>query len=467
MLGGICRNVLVGGALVLAAFAQQPPSLKTLHCASGPACSYVVAEPSGFDASKTYAALFMLDPVARGEVAAEAVRKAADEHGVIVFASNDSQNGPLQASYAAAANMWNDAHQHYRLDPKRAYVAGFSGGGRAALAFAVACNCIEAAIVNGAGMPNGMTVEQVKFPVFLTAGDLDFNYPEVVRLRANLLQAGGKARMFVFHGPHRWAPEDGWQMAFTWIELQEIKSGTIPYAPAKVEAIERALHEYTKSAENGFTDADGYRAQESEALDLAGLKGVSGPLAPDDAAKKVFKDEQKEFERYFATQAVIEQDLQSIADPAAQYRSMPLSSDVGSEKARGPLERHDQALRDLRMRMANMRKRIDKSEHPDAMDQRTLASMLAGCWETAERALTAGNAEAAIELFQAMVEFSRTPSGGHLGLAKAYAVQGNEKKSLSEAKAAVAAGLPPEALKTAPEVAKWLKKPEWQALLTK
>jgi hypothetical protein len=289
----------------------------------------------------------------------------------------------------------------------------------------------------------------------------------VVRLRADLLQAGGKARMFVFHGPHRWAPEDGWQMAFTWIELQEIKSGTIPYDAAKVETIERALHEYTKSAENGFTDADGYRAQESEAIDLAGLKGVTPPLAPGNVAEKAFKDEQKGFDRYFAAQAVVEQDLQSIADPAAQYRSIPLSSDVGSEKARGPLERHDQALRDLRMRMANARKRIDKSEHPDAMDQRMLASMLAGCWETAERALPAGNADAAVELFQAMVEFSRTPSGGHLGLARAYAVLGNEKKALAEAKVALAAGLPPEALKTAPEIAKWLQKPEWQALLTK
>ena len=455
--------------MALAAFAQQPPadsSLKTLHCASGPACSYIVFEPSGFEASKVYPALFMLDPVARGVVAAEAARKVADAHGVIVFASNDSHNGPVQDSYAAAANMWNDAHQRYRLDPRRAYVAGFSGGGRAALTFAVACQCIQAAIVNGAGLPNGMTPAQVKVPVFFTAGDLDFNYPEVVRLRANLMQAGGKARMFVFHGPHRWAPEEGWRLAFAWIELQQMKAGLLPEDPARAAELARVLHGYTEVTEKELSAADAYRAQESEALDLAGVKGISPPPKPT-ASKRILQEEQKAFEHYFAEQLDIERDLVAIGDPSAVYRTIPVSSDVASDAARGPLERRDKGIRDLRVRMANTRRRIDKGDVSDVMDQRLLASMLAGCWETAERMLPAGNAEGAVVLYQAMVDFAQTPAGGHLGLARAYAVMGREKKSLAEAKMAMASGLPVAALQGSTELEKWLGKPEWQALLTK
>jgi hypothetical protein len=51
-------------------------------------------------ATRKWPIIYLFDPLARGEVAVEAVRAAAEKFGYIVVASNNSRNGPMADSTA-------------------------------------------------------------------------------------------------------------------------------------------------------------------------------------------------------------------------------------------------------------------------------------------------------------------------------------------------------------------------------
>jgi hypothetical protein len=125
------------------------------------------------------------------------------------------------------------------------------------------------------------------------------------------------------------------------------------------------------------------------------------------------------------------------------------------------------ALRNLRSRLSGLKKKLEKGSLASAWDRRQLASILAGCIETAEPLLDAGQTSQALDLYTLLVDFAPVPAAGHFGRARAFAKMDKNKEALAEAKAAVAAGLPSEALQRAPELQKSMQKEEWQALLTK
>src|SRR3569832_2277788 len=76
-------------------------------------------------------------------------------------------------------------------------------------------------------------------------------------------------RLYVFHGPHRWAPEEGWQQALDWIALREMQRGIVPSEPAKMDAINKRFAEYAERSITDFSATDAYRARESDARDFA------------------------------------------------------------------------------------------------------------------------------------------------------------------------------------------------------
>src|SRR5215468_9184167 len=75
-------------------------------CASNPAESYALYLPAHFSTNREWPIIYVFDPLARGEAAAEVVRPAAQKLGYIVAASNNSKNGPEGGSREAAIAMW-------------------------------------------------------------------------------------------------------------------------------------------------------------------------------------------------------------------------------------------------------------------------------------------------------------------------------------------------------------------------
>ena len=107
--------------------------------------------------------------------------------------------------------MWGDTHERLAIDARRAYVGGFSGTTR----FAVALALGRAEGVRGdssdaePGVPRKSGPTRIcPFAYFGTAGDRDFNYDEVRQLDADLAKAGASYRIEYFDGGHDWAPPD-------------------------------------------------------------------------------------------------------------------------------------------------------------------------------------------------------------------------------------------------------------------
>src|SRR5213075_1314444 len=67
-------------------------------CAGNSQQSYALYLPSQFSPNKRWPIIYAFDPAARGQVAVEAIRAAAERYGYIVVASNNSRNGAPSVS---------------------------------------------------------------------------------------------------------------------------------------------------------------------------------------------------------------------------------------------------------------------------------------------------------------------------------------------------------------------------------
>jgi len=430
--------------------------LPSVATAADPAQTYALYLPTSYDAKRAWPAVFMFDPLADGKGAVETVREAAEQRGVILIASNVSKNGSMRASIDAGQAMWNDATARFHIDPKRIYAAGFSGGARAAIMFAKLCrDCISTVIASGAGYPTNLApAKDDAFGVFLSAGDLDFNYKEVIQLRELLERAGISHRSYVFHGPHQWTDYRGWNQAFDWIALREMKAGIVPKNDAKLQALMSSFNNYAQSLKTENDLVNALRIYDDNVKDFSGVGDVATAIASRDSLRSDARlaQQQKAEKSAFADELALEQDASRDLDDMEAHAS-------GAER--------DSALRDLRMRMASLRKKIDGTHDREPLvERRALTGLLIGSSEVAGQALRKGQYELALDLYTAIADFAKKAPGAHLGKARALAKMGKHKDALAEAKLAIAAGVTPGDVRSAPELAGLLQKPEWQALLT-
>src|SRR5260221_4607901 len=93
------------------------------------------------------------DPRARGRTAVERYQAAAESYGYIVAGSNNSRNGSWEVSMAAIEAMSADVYARFRIDDKRIYTAGTSGGARVALPVALGSGPIAGVIAPNARVP--------------------------------------------------------------------------------------------------------------------------------------------------------------------------------------------------------------------------------------------------------------------------------------------------------------------------
>ena len=114
--------------------------------------SYAVYLPSNYTPTRKWPILYAFDPGARGKFPVERFKDAAETYGWIVAGSNNSRNGPMQASVDAWKAVWADTHERLAIDEGRVYTTGFSGGARVAVMLAHLCgDCIAGVIGSGAG----------------------------------------------------------------------------------------------------------------------------------------------------------------------------------------------------------------------------------------------------------------------------------------------------------------------------
>jgi dienelactone hydrolase len=444
-----------------AAGAQEPATLKRgeviprVVCAGQPEQSYALYLPSNYTPAREWPVLLAFDPAGRGALPVRLLKDAAEEFGYIVAGSNNSRNGPARLQAEAAEAVMRDVASRLRVDPRRLYTAGFSGGARVAAMTALLCgDCIAGVIAQGGGFPaNAAPSREQGFSFFAVIGDRDYNYPELFELHARLESLGRASRLRVFDGVHRWAPPEVLREAVEWMELRAMARGRRPRdaaliarsmeaAAARIQKLEAAGDSYAAWKETralvqtfaGLADVAAFEAKVAAGKDTAGVRDGS-------------RRERKELERQRALVA-------PFHSAFAVLRAEPGERLATSARLQA-------LLSDLRLGAARTRDPSDRLAHTRALGQAYAHAIEEG--EAALRERDLAFALAAFELARAAMPDSPGPP---FLMARVHAAAGRGKSALNALDEAVRKGLgSAELLRETPEFAPLHAEPEFQRLL--
>lgn len=460
MVRALIVALLLSASCVIAPAQVLPPLLPTgqilpwVVCTADAKQSYALYLPSGFSPARKWPIVYVFDPAARGALAAEVVRAAAEKFGYIVAASNNSRNGPKGGASEAAQAMYRDTQERFPIDERRRYAAGMSGGARVASGIALRCDaCFAGVIANAAGFPEHPLRGNLKFAYFGAVGDADFNYREFVDLRRELDAIGVQYRIRVFNGPHGWAPADVWLEALNWMDIRAMATDALPRDSTRIQAaldetLERArafeaknellaaLREYQSAVRDfaGFTDV--------AAAGVTVAKGRVTKLENDKGVKGAEKRERSEIEE--------QKHLDSM--PSAQMATI----------ATGDLEMTDYGQ--LRSAFADLKKEAAEWNSHTLVARRALGQLLVDAYESGEASMDAKNYRAALLYFDLAAVASRDPSWAHYQRARAYAMTSSKKDMIAELRLALAGGFHDSSALDAAEFQAYRNQSEFQAL---
>lgn len=247
LLGWICfAGIGAAGTAALAA-PPLPTYLGTLApgtltsaipTLSDPTQSWELYLPQSFDPKRQWPVLILFDPRARGKLAAELFRAAADEFGWVLASSNNTMSdGPGEPNARAINATIPDVMKRLPIDARRIYAGGFSGGAVLAWTVGLKGNYLAGVIsIGGRPAPEHLALVP-KFALFSAAGEGDFNYQPTRELDAIAAKAGVPHRLEFFPGPHAWCPPAMARQAVGWLEILAMRDGRTPRDAARIAAL--------------------------------------------------------------------------------------------------------------------------------------------------------------------------------------------------------------------------------------
>ena len=398
-------------------------------CAGNPAQSYALYLPTNYVAGRQWPILYALDPGARGKIPVERFKEAAEQYGWIVAGSNNSRNGPMQASADAWNAMWKDTHERFALDEQRSYATGLSGGARTAILFAHLCtDCIAGVIASGAGFPEQVVPSApMRFIFFGTVGIEDFNFPEMRELDGALLKAGVARRLRVFAGRHEWPPPAVAVEAVEWMELQAMKAGKRQRDDQLINELWQRDFGLGQSSESANKPYDAYQFFLGMKDSFQGLHDTTeldkrlSQLGESRAVKDAIRQERQQT----AKQREIESQIYLLISASGN------NDDLSGANAR------------LRLTIADLKKsaKAESDSSDRRVARRVLEGLSVGLMEQGRELLqTQKKAAAAARQFELAVEVNPDRPGAFFYLAWAYALSGEKKKSLQALKTAIEKG---------------------------
>ena len=204
----------------------------TVICRNDKKESYALFCPAGYDNNKSWPLILIFDPAARGRAGVDAFLEAGRKYGFILACSNNSRNGPLDNNLNAASAMLRDVQERFRVDGKRIYTAGFSGGSRFAITIAVMDDKISGVIGCGAGLPNDrnfLPEGNSSFLYYGLVGTRDMNYLEMLAL-PGFFSSNTRVISYIrsFSGGHQWPSPGLVTDAVEWLLLKSMDQEKIP-----------------------------------------------------------------------------------------------------------------------------------------------------------------------------------------------------------------------------------------------
>lgn len=207
-----------------------PPGrlIDTVICRTDPAQSYAIYIP-GKGEKEALPVIYFFDPHGSGVLPLKKYRSLADSYGFILVGSNNSRNGnDWPTTGVIWQHLFNDTRDRWKIDPKRVYTAGFSGGAKVAGYVAMNYSFVKGVIANGAGLPDGTPAEDFSFSFTALAGEGDMNMTELVAITGELDRTRTRHRILLFDGKHEWAPESTMDRAFAGLQFDAMQSKLAP-----------------------------------------------------------------------------------------------------------------------------------------------------------------------------------------------------------------------------------------------
>jgi tetratricopeptide (TPR) repeat protein len=421
-----------------------------------PSQTFALYLPSSYSPAKRWPVMYAFDPEARGRAPVELLLPIAEKRGYILLGSNSSRNGSVREALAAALALWQDSRGRFPIDPNQSYTTGFSGASRAAFVFAEECGCVQGVIAVGAGLPAlAGPLKGLSYGVFMTIGQEDFNYAEMVALEQQLDGVHVPNRLRRFDGDHEWPPAEIMAEAVDWLGLKAMQQGRRVVDTALVAELRARALERAKADEQGGDLLSAYEEYRKSADDFAGLADTAEFAARATALKnspelrKAQKQEQE--------------DVQHQRHMVAEVERQLLSLSAGSNKPGFRLD-------DISPAVAQVRDEAKRAKTPREVrvSRRAVNQLLAAAYETGEGRLQNGYAPAAELYFQVAALVAPDVPAPHLELAKVYVKLGDKKRALRELELAVSKGLKhASALRDSAALAPLRGEPRFQELVAR
>ena len=459
---GVALGVAGAGASPPAAAPSLPRGeiVERVTCRADPTKCYALYLPSGYETSRPWPVVFALDPGARGRVPVERFREAAEAYGYVVAGSNDSRNGPLQPSARALAAVIDDARSRLRLDERRFYLTGFSGGARAASVLA-SLKAVKVAglVACGAGLGQGLEPASIRPAYYLgIVGALDFNYLEMRELDRRLRTEGVAHRLILTDERHAWPPAEVCTRALAWLELVAMATELRPRDEAVIASVLDAEEEAASALERkGDLDwaTVAYEGTAPVARALRPASAIPARLEALRARVELRRQEKEENERARAEKST----LARFGRALVHLRDTP-TSEVSLERT----------LDELGLaRLAGTGKKAPGSKDGQ-MAVRLLASLMVQARSLGRTALDAGDGARAGLFFETSMRASAldapVQNDLRVWLACARSRAGDAKGALKLLREAAAAGFDDrEFLQEEPSLAGLRARPEFQEIL--
>jgi pimeloyl-ACP methyl ester carboxylesterase len=202
--------------------------IDSVICKADPTQSYALYVPAK-GLKEALPIIYFFDPHADGALPVKKYKALADAYGFILAGSNNSKNGN---DWSITANilrqLFDDTRRRLRIDNRRIYTCGFSGGAKVAGYSALQHPEVKGVIAGGAGLPDGTPAGDFSFSFTAIAGEGDMNLTELVGISSELDHTKTRHRIIFFDGKHEWSPVNTMGLAFAGLQFDAMRQGLIP-----------------------------------------------------------------------------------------------------------------------------------------------------------------------------------------------------------------------------------------------
>ena len=288
---------------------------------------------------------------------------------------------------------------------------------------------LNGVIACGGGLPAWMEPGDVKdIPWFGTVGLYDFNFSEMRDLAGRLDAQATPRRLRIFPGRHSWPPPELALAALEWLELQAMKSGSLPRNDEMIAAFLSAAMEQGRELENRQEWGSAYSHYASIVEDFAGLTDV----AP---VREKLGELQKK--------SPVIDDIKSESSRENEYKKSLERLKAIYLQMRGPLNEPGIArkiVNELKIPALRKKAAVDDMKPEKVIAKRLLAELFSKAISDGQDYLDRKDGPRAVIAIQIADEISPGQPNLLAALSGAFALSGERKKALKTLSEAIAAG---------------------------